>query len=639
MNRNSIHTRLLASVIGISFISLAILITIVTINVNNYTSEAAYKESDALSQNYANTVKANLSETAKISVMLSQVFDQYFTLPAEARRPYLNNLLKDVLEDNPSLLSTWTVWEPNALDSLDSKYVNTAGHDATGRFVPAWNRGNGNIVVNPNLDYEKPGVGDYYLVPKQTLTETLLDPYFYSYTGNKSDEKLIASYVTPIMTNSAFRGVTGVDISLDYFQKVITEIRPYEEGYAILLSNNGMRVAHPKKELAGTIFGDDLGDKQQFCLDKIKNGEDFHLEKTSKINGRKSMLFFSPINICNSKKPWSLCIVLPVDIVEAQGKALRNLIIGFSFLVLIAITITLFFITKSITAPILKSVAFSKIIAGGNLTATIDFRRKDEIGELVNALQIMSKKLNNIIINILNGANNMASASSEISSATQSLSQGVSKQAASTEEITSSIEQMSASIRQNTENAQNTEKIARFAAQSIEKVTQAAQESLLSAKKISEKISIIEDIAFQTNILALNAAVEAARAGTAGRGFAVVAAEVRKLAERSKVAATEIIALSKSGVKITETGGVMMQKILPEIEKTVSLVQEISAFSIEQSSGIDQINNGIQQLNEVTQQNAANAEEMATIAEELVAQAEQLKTLIAFFVVDGNAVN
>lgn len=197
------------------------------------------------------------------------------------------------------------------------------------------------------------------------------------------------------------------------------------------------------------------------------------------------------------------------------------------------------------------------------------------------------------------------------------------------------MEEMAANIQQNTDNAQEADKISQKVQSGVQKVGSAAQESLLSIRNISEKIGIINDIAFQTNILALNAAVEAARAGEHGKGFAVVAAEVRKLAERSKLAADEIVTLSGQSVEVTESASDLMGNLVPEIEKTAKLVQEIAAASMEQSSGADQVNSAIQQLNQVTQQNAAASEELATSSEELSSQAEQLKELISYFKLKG----
>jgi methyl-accepting chemotaxis protein len=193
------------------------------------------------------------------------------------------------------------------------------------------------------------------------------------------------------------------------------------------------------------------------------------------------------------------------------------------------------------------------------------------------------------------------------------------------------MEEMASNIQQTTENSEQTQGIVTNAVKGIQEGNKSSEIAVESMKNIAEKIKIINDIAFQTNILALNAAVEAARAGEHGKGFAVVAAEVRKLAERSKIAADEIDELSQSGVSISEKAGKQLAEIVPEIEKTANLIGEITAASNEQNSGAEQVNNAIQQLNQVTQQNAASSEEMATSSEELSSQAEQLKDIIGFF--------
>lgn len=259
----------------------------------------------------------------------------------------------------------------------------------------------------------------------------------------------------------------------------------------------------------------------------------------------------------------------------------------------------------------------------------------NEFTQLNSNLNEFIQFLERMVTDIVLQSDNFASASGQLSSASQQLSQGANEQASGTEEVSSSMEEMAANIQQNTENAQEADKISQKVNDGVKQVGHAAQESLISIKNIAEKIGIVNDIAFQTNILALNAAVEAARAGDQGKGFAVVAAEVRKLAERSKVAADEIVSLSSKSVKITEDAAALMGTLMPEIERTAKLVQEIAAASLEQSGGADQVNSAIQQLNQVTQQNAAASEEMATSAEELNSQADQLRDLVNFFKIDG----
>ncbi|MBI5558592.1 MAG: MCP four helix bundle domain-containing protein [Deltaproteobacteria bacterium] len=286
-------------------------------------------------------------------------------------------------------------------------------------------------------------------------------------------------------------------------------------------------------------------------------------------------------------------------------------------------------------ANLKEITANARLIAQGNLT--VELKKRSENDELMESLSGMVAKLKEVVMEVQSAADNVAGGGQEMSATAQQMSQGATEQAASAEEISSSMEQMASNIRQNTDNAMQTEKIAVKSATDAKEGGKAVTETVAAMKQIATKISIIEEIARQTNLLALNAAIEAARAGEHGKGFAVVASEVRKLAERSQSAAGEISKLSTSSVAIAETAGDMLNKMLPDIQKTAELVQEISASSKEQDAGAEQINKAIQQLDQIIQQNAGAAEEMASTTEELSSQAEQLKSTIAFFSLEAES--
>jgi methyl-accepting chemotaxis protein len=302
--------------------------------------------------------------------------------------------------------------------------------------------------------------------------------------------------------------------------------------------------------------------------------------------------------------------------------------------VLLLLLSVIFFIKKTVISPINAIKHGTDRIASGDMNTTFPVSGQDELGQLCQNLNKMIERLRLVVAEVNCATTNVASGSSELSDSSNMIAQGATEQAASIEEISSSMEQMTSNIEDNTGNARKTEDISTQAASDAQKSGKEVHHTAGMMKNIAERIVIVEEIARQTNLLALNAAIEAARAGEHGKGFAVVASEVRKLAERSGIAAAEISDLSKSSVAVAEKAGDMLDKLVPEIQRTAELVQEIAASSEEQNSGASQINRAIQQLDHVVQQNASAAEEMASSAVELSGQGDRLKEAMSFFQVD-----
>lgn len=336
---------------------------------------------------------------------------------------------------------------------------------------------------------------------------------------------------------------------------------------------------------------------------------------------------------------------------------------------LLGVFITLF-ITRSISVPLNKIVRMIQAIGQGDLGSRLNMDQKDEIGALAVSLDAFAENMQEEVLTAFNylsagnftftangvikeplaetnrsltelvsqivGASDVVNIGSQtVSESSTVMSQGASEQAASAEEAAASVEEMTATIRQNAANAKETESLALKVSANAREGGEAVDKTVSAMKQIADKISIVEEIARQTNLLALNAAIEAARAGEQGKGFAVVAAEVRKLAERSQVAAAEINELSVNSVEVADKAGQLINTMVPDIEKTTDLIQEISAACNEQESGADQINQSIQRLDNIIQTNASSAEEITSTAEELSGQADQMQTLVSKFVVAG----
>ncbi|MEL5878747.1 methyl-accepting chemotaxis protein [Cereibacter sphaeroides] len=319
---------------------------------------------------------------------------------------------------------------------------------------------------------------------------------------------------------------------------------------------------------------------------------------------------------------------------QRQQGISRLTVLGAFFANILLVAAAGSWIVVTLSTGLQRALRLSERVAAGDLTQTEPQPQRDEIGDLIASLNGMVTKLRTVVNDVARSTRTVAAGAEEMSSTAVKLSQGAAEQASATLQASSSMEEMTANIKQSAQNAADTETRARQSSLSAHESGTTMVEAVEAVRTISQKIGIVQEIARQTDLLALNAAVEAARAGEHGRGFAVVAAEVRKLAERSRAAATEISVLSAATVEAAQTAGGRLSQLVPDIEETARLVIEISTSAQEQAAGVAQVNTAIQQLDQVTQSNSTASEQLSATAGQLAGQAEQLRTAIGFFTTD-----
>jgi methyl-accepting chemotaxis protein len=597
LHQRGLNSRMLISIGLAVFTGLAALTLAVSVRAVRSARADAFALNHKTADEIAARLEGRLGTALGTARTLSEAFSGWIAHGTPSRAD-ADAMLRGALANSPDYIGVWTLWEPNAFDGKDAEYANKPGHDATGRYVPYWNRGSGSIVLEANVGYTTPGTGDYYILPKRDNAETVIEPYVYNVAGK---DVLMTSLVVPIhRADGTFVGAVGVDLPLATLAAEIAGEKVGATGYVALVSNRGVYVAHPKVERCGKPMVESDPWVQPF-LGHIKEGRGFETEAFSHTLNDNTYRFGSAVNIGAATTPWAVAVTVREGEVLAAARQLRTNIMAISAVVLAFVLAIVWWIARGIAKPVRDIAA--------------------ELGA---------------------GADHVASASTQVSSAGQTLASGASEQAASLEETSSSLEEMASMTKRNADHAAaakalaaETRATAAGGQTDMQQMAQAMTDLRAASASVAKIVKTIDEIAFQTNILALNAAVEAARAGEAGAGFAVVAEEVRSLAQRSASAAKETADTIGEAVRMSELGASLSGKVAAGFsdiaEKTQRLdgiVAEIAQASHEQNEGLQQINTAVRQMDGVTQGNASGAEESASAAEELNSQALTLKECV-----------
>lgn len=604
-----------------------------------------------LTDKYARQIESEIETVMDEARTLAGVMEQYENVDISQRRNFYNSILKGILEKNKNYLGIWSCWEPDALDGADAQYVNKKGSDNTGRFVPYWNRGSGQIVLEPVVGYDKAGEGDFYQIPLRSGQESIIDPYLYT-IGDK--EILMTTISMPIKREGRTVGVVGIDIEVSQLQQLVEKIKPYETGISAIFSNKGIVVAHFDKSKLGKNMRETekavVGEAADKFADAVAAGKPYYLTINSKLLKSTLQTISVPVMLGNTVTPWAFAIGIPMKKVLAPVTSMLYFTITIGLLVLLFISIAIMVISKRITAPIRSTVMMLKDISEGNgdLTKRIEVTSQDEIGEMAMYFNNFIQKLQSLIKSIMqsadsisNSASSLSSISTQIASSTEEISSQTTSVAASTEQATvnvqqvsasaeemsssthavaAAIEEMSASLNEVSKNCQKELTIASEANRYAQNSKSVMNQLGATAKSISHIIEIIGDIADQTNLLALNATIEAASAGDAGKGFAVVAAEVKELAKQTSDATQEIKTQIDEIQLNTGSAVHTIEEVTRVIEEVNLISQNIVSAVEEQSSTINEISRNVNGVSTGAREVSRNVAESASGLSEVSAK-------------------